>query len=141
MNAFIQRFSQLVKGVISGFDRIVFKGSILPLSHAAGMTEFCRQRGILNKDYKNWVTARSAALIEKVEAYARRESGHGITHIPSLHTDKEKLARERQRTEGIQKGLVGVWSCLESGASFKAHFCAERGFPQLRYYPTHCATP
>lgn len=138
MNAFIQRFSQLVKGVISGFDRIVFKGSILPLSYAEGMTEFCRQRGILNKDYKNWVTARSAALVEKVDAYARRETGQGITPIASLHTDKEKLARERQRTEGIQKGLVGVWSCQESGASFKAHFCAERGFPQLRYYPTHC---
>jgi hypothetical protein len=138
MNTFIQRFSGLVKGVISGFDRIVFKGSILPLSYAEGVTEFCRRRGILNKDYKDWMMAQSAALIESVERYARRESGHPITPIASLHTDKEALARERQRAGRIEKGLVGVWSCVESGASFKAHFCAERGFPQLRYHPTHC---
>lgn len=138
MNALIQRFSQMVKGVVSGFDRIVFKGSILPLSYAEGVTAFCRRRGILNKDYKDWMMAQSSALIERVDRYARRETGHAITPISSLHTDKEALARERQRAEGIEKGLVGVWSCVESGASFKAHFCAERGFPQLRYHPTHC---
>ena len=31
MKSFIDRFSNLVKGTISGFDRIVFKGIILPL--------------------------------------------------------------------------------------------------------------
>jgi hypothetical protein len=30
MKAFIDRFSNSVKGVLSGFDRIVFKGLILP---------------------------------------------------------------------------------------------------------------
>ncbi len=138
MDSLIQRFAGLVKGVISGFDRIVLKGSILSLSYAEGVTEFCRRRGILNKDYKSWMMAQSSALVEEVQRYALRESGHRITPIPSLHTSKEDLARERQRAMGIEEGLVGVWSCVESGASFKAHFCATSGFPQLRYHPTHC---
>jgi len=31
MKLFIDKFSNLVKGTISGFDRIVFKGLVLPL--------------------------------------------------------------------------------------------------------------
>ena len=45
MNAFIDRFSDLVKGTISGFDRIVFKGLVLPLMSAAEVMNFCRARG------------------------------------------------------------------------------------------------
>ena len=138
MDSLIQRFADLVKGVISGFDRIVMKGSIRPLSYVQGVTEFCRRRGILNKDYKSWMLEQSSALVQAVERYALAESGQRITHIPSLHTDKQHLAEERQRTTGIDKGLIGVWSCAESGRSFRAHFCAAKGFPELRCYTPHC---
>ena len=42
MKAFIDRFSGLVKGTLTGFDRIVFKGFILPLMSAAEVMGFCR---------------------------------------------------------------------------------------------------
>ena len=35
MNKLIERFSDIVKGSIAGFDRIVFKGMILPSMSAA----------------------------------------------------------------------------------------------------------
>jgi len=47
------------------------------------------------------------------------------------------VAHERQQAEQIRDGLIGVWSCLESGSSFRAHF-SEAGYPQLQYYSTHC---
>ncbi|RWX50505.1 hypothetical protein VU01_13082 [Candidatus Electrothrix marina] len=40
MKAFIDRFSDSVKGVLSGFDRIVFKGLILPLMSASEVMSF-----------------------------------------------------------------------------------------------------
>ena len=49
MESFISRFSEVIKGTISGFDRIVFKGYILPLMAAAQVMSFCRSRSILNK--------------------------------------------------------------------------------------------
>ncbi len=49
MKAFIDRFSGLVKGTVSGFDRIVCKGFILSLMSATEVMGFCRARGILNK--------------------------------------------------------------------------------------------
>jgi len=40
MKSFIDRFSGLVKGTISGFNRIVFKGLVLPLMSATEVMNF-----------------------------------------------------------------------------------------------------
>ncbi len=49
MKKLIDRFSGLVKGSITGFDRIVFKGFILPLMSAKQVMQFCTAQGVLNK--------------------------------------------------------------------------------------------
>ncbi len=64
MKEFIKRFSGLVKGTISGFDRIVFKGLVLPLMSSCEVMFFCRSRSILNKDYKQWMMTQTAGIIE-----------------------------------------------------------------------------
>ena len=51
---------------------------------------------------------------------------------------KETLAHERQQKEQITSGLVGVWSCLEAGLSYRAQYCAKTGYPQLKNYQTRC---
>ena len=131
MKAFINRFSSMVKGTISGFDRIVFKGLILPLMSSTEVMSFCRSKSILNKDYKQWMMEQTARLIENAEQYAKETCGQGINHISTWHIRKEKLAHERQKTEHIEKGLIGVWSCLESGSSYRAVYCKKTGYPQL----------
>jgi hypothetical protein len=40
MKKFIERFSSLVKRTITGFDRTVFKGFVLPLMAASGAMQF-----------------------------------------------------------------------------------------------------
>jgi len=66
MNKLIERFSPFVNGWITGFDRIVFKGFILPLMIAKGAMDFCRSHGILNKEYKNWMLNQTAGLEGKL---------------------------------------------------------------------------
>ena len=138
MKEFIKRFSGLVKGTITGFDRIVFKGLILPLMSSREVMSFCRVKGILNKDYKQWMMKQTAELIKYAEHYAKDVSGHGIEHISSWRIRKEELAHKRQESEHIEKGLVGVWSCLENGASYRAVYSPETGYPQLQNYQTRC---
>ncbi len=41
MKKLLQRFASVIKGTLSGFDRIVFKGYILPLMSAAEVMKFC----------------------------------------------------------------------------------------------------
>ncbi|MCK5516488.1 MAG: hypothetical protein KAI39_06400 [Desulfobulbaceae bacterium] len=138
MKEFIKRFSDLVKGTISGFDRIVFKGLVLPLMSSSEVMSFCRSRRILNKDYKKWMLTQTAGLIENAEQYSRETCGRGIEHISSWRIRKEELAHKRQKSEHIEEGLIGVWSCLESGASYRAVYCKKTGYPQLQNYQTRC---
>ncbi len=46
---------------------------------------------------------------------------------------KEELAHKQQEAAGITSGLMG-WSCLETGWSYRAHFCGKTGSPVLRSY-------
>ncbi len=138
MREIIKRFGQVVKGVLTGFDRIVFKGMVMPLAYAAGAMKFCGRRGILNKDFKSWMVEHSEALDAGIDAYARRETGQGICRLSTWKHDKEELARNEQQRTGIKSGLIGVWSCNETGRSYRAHFSRELGYPELRPYTQFC---
>ena len=52
MDTLLNNFNTLVNGVITGFDRILFKGIIRPIMHAAGMESLLVARGVKNKDFK-----------------------------------------------------------------------------------------
>jgi len=134
----VARFGKAVKGVLTGFDRIVFKGTILPLAHEEGAMSFLRWRGVLNRDYKKWMQAQTDALVTAVDRSVREQSGRPITPLSTWRYDKEQLARKRQEQTGIETGLIGAWSCQESCWSYRANYCAEKGFPQLRRYTTQC---
>jgi hypothetical protein len=138
MNKLLACLGKAVKGVLTGFDRIVFKGTILPLAYEDGAMSFLRRRGVLNRDYKKWMLAQTDALVTSVDRVAREQSGRPITHLNTWRMDKEELARKRQKQTGIETGLIGVWSCLESCWSYRARYCAEKGYPQLHRYTTQC---
>ncbi|HEX7840678.1 MAG TPA: hypothetical protein VF469_24545 [Kofleriaceae bacterium] len=51
MNSFVQKHHSDVIGVLSGFDRLVVRGTVRPVSYADGMTRFLSTQGILLKDF------------------------------------------------------------------------------------------
>ena len=138
MKKLIERFSSLVKGTLSGFDRIVFKGLILSLMSAKEVMKFCTAKGVLNKNYKQWMMQQSENLVQAANTYAMDNCGHGIIPISTWRIRKEELAHERQKKEQIQKGLIGVWSCMETAFSYRAYFSKNMGYPQLQNYTTRC---
>ncbi len=132
----IKVFRDALLGVTSGFDRIVFQGMIRPLSYSEGaMGFFCRRR-ILFKDARDWVLGETERLISAVEAWSQRECGQPITYIPSSKTRKEAIARKRQQEKGITEGLVGTWSCVEAGNTYR--IARGEGGPQLRFSQGRC---
>ena len=138
MNLFVSKFQDVIKGMLTGFDRIVFKGTILPLAHAAGAMSFCRSHGIRNKDFKSWAMKHTRDVIESAEAYTKKHCGQGIDPIRSSAIRKEDIAHQRQQELGINSGLVGVWSAVESCTSYKARYNAEQGHPLLNRHWMKC---
>ena len=138
MDTLLHRFGTKIKGKILGFDRVVFKGILRPIIFAAGMQALLRSKGVLNKNYKEWVTAQSVAIVEAANQYSRENCGFDIKYISSCNERKEELAHAQQQKLGIKSGLIGVWSCVESCDTFRSTFDASAGYPRLRPEKSRC---
>jgi hypothetical protein len=64
MKQFIARFEDRIQGTLSGFDRVVFRGSLRRLAHSQGMKMYLIQNGILCKQYQDHVKQVSQDLKE-----------------------------------------------------------------------------
>jgi len=138
MDTLWHRLQDKINGVIEGFDRIIFKGTLKPLCYAAGMQIFLNGRGVLNKDYKNWVQSGSTAIIRDIEGYTKAQTGTVINYLTTYRIRKETEAHKQQLNLHINSGLIGTWSCLESCSSFKAIYNAKAGYPLIVANQTRC---
>ena len=101
MDTLLHRFNGKIKGVLEGFDRIVFKGILQPLCHVAGMQLFLMKNDVLNKDYKVWVQERSAAIVRDAEEYTWSQCQTEIQYLSSCHIRKEEEAHEQQKKTDV----------------------------------------
>jgi hypothetical protein len=138
MDTLLHRFEEKIKGVLEGFDRIIFKGTIRNICYAIGMQMFLNGCGVLNKDYKEWITKQTAVIVQDADEYSKRHTGTGIQYLASSNIRKETIAREQQKNIKIEGGLIGVWSCLESCNTFKAVFDNETGHPKISPEKSRC---
>jgi hypothetical protein len=134
----IQSLGDAIVGVLRGFDRLVFKGAVRRFMFPDGAMNFLASQGVLNKDFKSWAQEQTGRVIGAVEHLAKESTGRGITFIPSSHERKEDLVRKRQAELGISEGIIGAWSCVEAGQTYRACFDGQKGFPQLRWDQTRC---
>jgi len=137
MKAFLSHFGSFVTAVLNGFDRIVFRGSLLSLMGDGGMFMFLQQAGVQLLDYKPFVTSTS----ERVKTAAYEEaSAHGrpVRYLQSAATSKEDLARRLLAENPVDEGLICVLSAVEPCMSFEYHRSADRAERGLKLRPRKC---
>ena len=120
MKEFVQRHGSSVIGVLSGFDRLLFRGTLRRIANAAGLASFLRYTGVLLKDF----AAHAEALTEQVKAAslaAAEAAGRPVQYLPDPSVRKEDLARAIARRDGVDAGLVCVLSAVEPCWSFEIH--------------------
>ena len=138
MDSLLTKFGSVVKGVITGFDRIVFKGAVLPIVYAAGMQYFLMSQHVLNKDFKTYAMAQSKKIVESADEISRRLCGCETIYISSSNERKEALAHKKQEETGVKDGLIGVWSCVESCRTFRSTFNKGATYPVLSPEQSRC---
>lgn len=138
MDTLLNRFATKVNSVITGFDRIVFKGIIRPIMHASGMESFLVARRVKNKDFKCYAMAQSQVIVQSAEEIAKARNGRGVTYIWSPNERKEALAHKQQEESGVKEGLIGIWSCVESCNTFRSQYDPEKAYPSLRNERSRC---
>lgn len=98
MNGFLQRHAASVTGMLSGFDRIRFRGTIRLLANASGLAAVLSYLGVLLKDFKDYAMALSEQL--KAASLAMAESaGRPVGTWPARWCARRTWpGRSRRRT-------------------------------------------
>jgi hypothetical protein len=129
MQQFIEKYQKQIEGVLSGFDRLVFRGTLRRLNYgwwdeqlkamvARGMEEYLWQNEILFKDYLQQVKRVSERLKkESLRPFVEQKLPIVFQRSPS--EDKDKLAREVAEKRKISSGLVCAISALEPSPTFE----------------------
>lgn len=112
MKSFVQTLAGLVFGVLSGFDRLMFRGHLRELAYAGGMNRYCNFNGVKLVQFGKHAEQLTDQVIAASEAEAKR-LGRPIEYLASPQVRKEDLARSIAQRDSIHEGLIAVFKCVE----------------------------
>lgn len=117
MERFMKRHGDRFVGILSGFDRLVFRGTLQSICHVEGMARFLGSQKVLLKDFKTYVTRFTDEIVQEAERLAKQEN-RPYQYLESSKPSKEEIAWKLKEEQGIERGLICVLGCLESGPAF-----------------------
>jgi len=137
METFLSRYRSRVTAVLCGFDRLVFRGTLLALVRPGGMFAFLTRAGVQLLDFKTYVLRTSERVIESSLAEARRLD-RPVIYLPSSSLSKEDLARRVLAERPVARGLICALRIVEPCMSFEYHRSQNRSERGLRLRPRKC---
>lgn len=132
MKSFVQTLAGLVFGILSGFDRLMFRGHVRQLAYPGGMNLYCNVNGVKLLQFGKHAEQVTEQLIEASEAEAKR-LGRPIEYLPSPKLRKEDQARAIAQRDGIDEGLIAVFKCVEPCWSYALR--GNRATKKLEFRP------
>jgi hypothetical protein len=131
VNKFIAKHQDQISGVLSGFDRLVFRGTLRSIAYAGGMNQYLSSNHVLLKDFGEHVEQVSQKLktASLAEAVA---TGRPVRYLASAKASKENIARRVALEDDIHQGLVCVLTSVEPCRSFEIYRNRETKHLQLQ---------
>ena len=147
MQRFLDHHDENILGVLTGFDRIVFRGTLRNLSYVDGMGQFLGHHGIRYTEFGDFAEGITDRLRSHARQYAKQH-GRPYRHLDSPKISKEEQAVAIRDADGIEEGLVCVFGCVEQSMTYEYTPRKDRSGPWLRrrvrqclfvyfYYPIH----
>jgi hypothetical protein len=118
MERFLKRHQDRIKGTISGFDRVLFRGTLRSISYCNGLDKFLGSQRVLYKDFGEFAEKLSARMKTHAQAIAKKEE-RPFVYLGSAKWSKHDIASEIMKRDKITAGLVCVLSCVELCQSFR----------------------
>lgn len=120
MHEFTATYADQIAGVLSGFDRLVFRGTLRQICYPFGLQGYLWANQVPLKDFGAHAQTVSeivkAASVE-VMNLARRP----VRYLYSSRADKEAIARDIARQDGIEQGPVCALTCVEPCWGYDVH--------------------
>ena len=92
MQQFIERNADHISGALSGFDRILFRGTLRALSYLEGMDKYLNVKGVLYNNFGTFVQRISNKIKDHAAQYAAKYD-RPFHYLTSSALSKETFAR------------------------------------------------
>jgi hypothetical protein len=116
MNQFIARYQPQLNGVLTGFDRLVFRGT-LPLNHESGLKGYLWANHLGLKDFAEH--ANQMSLQVKQASLAVMEQAHRpVRYLNSGKESKQEIAQKIAAEDQIHCGPVCALTAVELCRSY-----------------------
>src|ERR1700737_2400617 len=137
MLSFLSRFAPVVCGILSGFDRLFFTGTLRNLSFINGLQGYLWKNHILFKDFDRHSQQISAQL-EQASLEQAQQLGREIRYLNSAQFRKEHIAKEIAARDHIKSGLICVLRSVDPCMSFQINKNHETQKLQIHYRQRKC---
>lgn len=117
-------------GVLSGWDRLRFRGTLRMLANVTGLNLFLGYTRHLLKDFGHYAHEVSR-LVRGSSLAAAESAGRPVEHLDSPSVCKEGLARQIAKRDGITEGLIGVLTAVERCWSYDIRSNRQSGYLEL----------
>ena len=108
----IDKFQEKIKGVLSGFDRMIIKGHIRNFFSDSGKMYFMSQEKVLLKEYGDYAEKVTRSIKDHVEKIAET-TGRPLIYLNSSKMSKEGTALEVLKKDSVEEGLICIVSTVE----------------------------
>lgn len=117
MKRFLERHRDRITGTLSGFDRMLFRGTLRSITYVKGLEIFLYSQHVRMKDFSQYVVSLSERLVAHAKQLASK-AGRPYIYLPSSKDSKEELALQIAERDAIKQGLIVVFACVEPCQSF-----------------------
>jgi hypothetical protein len=120
VKSFLARFAPLIHFVLSGFDRLRFRGESVALSNNRGVDSYLYRHNIRYVDFPNHCQELTQRLCRATDQLAEDE-GVPVRHLNSPKIDKEATALELAATHpcSAPAGRIALITAVESCLTYR----------------------
>jgi hypothetical protein len=120
MKEFTAKYGGAIAGTLSGFDRLVFRGSLRKISYPFGMSGYLWAKQVPLTEFGGHVNEMSLK-VKEAALRCVQEAGRPVRYLASSKDDKEAIARAIASEQKISEGPVCALTCVEPCWGFDLH--------------------
>lgn len=137
MTEFTAKYASSIAGTLSGFDRLVFRGSLRKIAYPFGMEGYLWANQVPMTGFGAHVNEVSGR-VKEAALRCVQEAGRTVRYLQSSKDDKEGIARAIARKDKIAEGPVCALTCVEPCWGFDIHRNRETKKLDLVQRPRKC---
>jgi hypothetical protein len=103
MERFVTRHRDRIVGIVTGFDRMLFRGTLRSISYVDGLDKFLSSQRVLYKDFAAYV-ARLSDDVKTAAMTMASQANRPFEYVASAQIRKEDHARAIAERDGVTEG-------------------------------------